>query len=100
MTAWLAALVCFLFLVEAAWRFEYMAKSASSEYEKGDALFNGVNFLLLALVGAACVIRPHFQAWCESNKRRGQAIPAPRQAKVASVVKGVVVIVDSSNIRS
>ena len=102
---WLPAFVCFLFLAESAWRFEYMAKSASSEYEYGDALFNAINFLLLALMGGFCVFTPHLQEWWYESKRkkkekmrRGNHVPIG-QAKVSTVVKGVHIVIDSSNIR-
>ena len=65
MAMWLAALISLLFLAEAAWRIEYAVVEATSEQppysetDRASAIFNAVNFLLFALIGALCLIWPH-----------------------------------------
>ena len=62
---------------------------------KAYALFNGVNFLLLALIGGLCLLWPHVSGWFESTQNKeeskeGDADKSKTDDNAAAIVEVVM----------
>merc|ERR1712149_157672 len=73
-TMWLALAISLLFFAEAAWRFAIEVTSAP---DRATAIFNGVNFVLVGLLGLGCLFWPTIASWFrpeEENKDGGDDV--------------------------